>query len=169
MRNPQEWSGLQPILKYFDGDNVEGVKLNETTPIFIDFIPTVGKEGEFNATTKDYNVTYLIPSEAAVGANILSALPAVQMQILQFLFLLAGNSKLHPCCCPRNNGPANLVAVAVSSGPFCRGSLSGADSISAQHGALRISRRPQGSEVGKLLRARHSSHESGASDRVARH
>eukprot|EP00884_Botryococcus_braunii_P008508 jgi/Botrbrau1/17659/Bobra.0166s0087.1 len=57
--------GAKPLKKYFDGENVEGIKLNETTPIFIDFVPTVGPSGAFNGTTQDYNASYLIPEAAA--------------------------------------------------------------------------------------------------------
>jgi hypothetical protein len=60
---------MQPLDKYFDGENVEGKELNLTTPLSIGFTPTVGKAGEFNGTTKDFNVSYLIPAADAVRPN----------------------------------------------------------------------------------------------------
>lgn len=57
--------GAKPLKKYFDGENVEGIKLNETTPIFIDFLPTLDVDGAFNGTTEDYNASYLIPAASA--------------------------------------------------------------------------------------------------------
>eukprot|EP00884_Botryococcus_braunii_P008507 jgi/Botrbrau1/17658/Bobra.0166s0086.1 len=55
----------KPLQKYFGGENVEGIKLNETTPLFVDFTPTKGKDGKFNGTVKDYFAAYAIPAADA--------------------------------------------------------------------------------------------------------
>jgi SOUL heme-binding protein len=57
---------VQPLLKYFDGDNEERIKLDYTTPLSLSFIPTVGKDGTFDGVLRDFNITFLIPSAYAV-------------------------------------------------------------------------------------------------------
>eukprot|EP00884_Botryococcus_braunii_P008506 jgi/Botrbrau1/17657/Bobra.0166s0085.1 len=57
--------GAKPLLKYFDGENEEGIKLNYTTPMSVTFVPTVGKDGSFDGTLKYFNISFLIPSAYA--------------------------------------------------------------------------------------------------------